>query len=612
MKRSALCMLVVALQLHSMEKPSQNNDERHLKKKQAASNNKMKIEEHAALKNKIKEEEQAASNKKAKEEQAALKHKMDESYNFIINTNGSATYKRLRAELEEAAIGGQRKRCRAILTNCDKQSVPYLLNKAENHMTSFSTMDEKYPETFTFFQALCDGNLPLDGLLKELIALPTTKELQQALDPATPLGLAIFARHQKTALELLDCGACPYAPCGSDESYTPLFIAQKYQPKIYKALQSKLNGLAPASEQLSSDSSDDASTSTASSLEEVAQLDVNELRTSLRAIPLAINSITESPPPSPQLTARSSITESPPRSPQLTARSSRTSMTGSPRIGRSGPPSPTTGSPHSAASASPRTSLLAAAIAREAPQPGSSSPSRSRAHSSPRLFLTACKEGHLNTIQALLNEKKINPDHDVDEQGKTSLLWAAENGEYKIMQLLLDHNANIQAQTYKGETILDLIPFKDLNSGILSLIQRGAPYPQELKRRAVVDRAIEGHFFPDKKFLMDIVPALLQHDIERANPLIQRSNSNELKEFDRDKRTLLHWAVTCNNPEAVQELLSRCTKKGNHLLKSVFGSKPPFDVNARDKDGMTALGWAKKLKYPDITEMLIAAGAKAN
>ncbi len=68
-------------------------------------------------------------------------------------------------------------------------------------------------------------------------------------------------------------------------------------------------------------------------------------------------------------------------------------------------------------------------------------------------------------------------------------------------------------------------------------------------------------------------------------------NGGNVNIRDRRNKTLLHWSAGTGSRAIVTFLLKR-----------------KIDVNIRDSDGTTALGWA--VKYPKIVAMLLEAGAK--
>jgi hypothetical protein len=68
-------------------------------------------------------------------------------------------------------------------------------------------------------------------------------------------------------------------------------------------------------------------------------------------------------------------------------------------------------------------------------------------------LINACKEGSLELVKTYLNKNKFLV-YDFDHTKKTGLHWAAIRSHYKIMELLIQNNADIDAQDYSFKTPL--------------------------------------------------------------------------------------------------------------------------------------------------------------
>jgi len=88
-------------------------------------------------------------------------------------------------------------------------------------------------------------------------------------------------------------------------------------------------------------------------------------------------------------------------------------------------------------------------------------------HATPA-FIQAAQEGRLDLIQELLKNPKENV-NDQDEQGRTALMVASENGHLQIVQRLLEKNADLRLIDRQGRTALDWARIQG-HSAILQLL----------------------------------------------------------------------------------------------------------------------------------------------
>jgi ankyrin repeat protein len=75
-------------------------------------------------------------------------------------------------------------------------------------------------------------------------------------------------------------------------------------------------------------------------------------------------------------------------------------------------------------------------------------------------------------VQALLNRgANVNA---TDHEGKTALMWAAQNGRQDVVPVLLEKGADVNAKDKKGKTALDLARnYQQEHTGAL-LLKAGA------------------------------------------------------------------------------------------------------------------------------------------
>jgi hypothetical protein len=83
----------------------------------------------------------------------------------------------------------------------------------------------------------------------------------------------------------------------------------------------------------------------------------------------------------------------------------------------------------------------------------------------------AASEGKLHEIQKLVTRKNVN---DKDENGKTLLHYASENGQIDIIKVLINVGAVIDAQDGGGRTSLFLASNADKKETVNVLLNKGA------------------------------------------------------------------------------------------------------------------------------------------
>jgi serine/threonine-protein phosphatase 6 regulatory ankyrin repeat subunit B len=244
--------------------------------------------------------------------------------------------------------------------------------------------------------------------------------------------------------------------------------------------------------------------------------------------------------------------------------------------------------------------------------------------------------------------------------GWTSLHWAAYKGRVEVAQVLLDHGANAKLKTTLGETVLHLVSrgeyySQDHGAGITRLLlEHGVDLDVQNK---FLDTAL--HWAADKGRL-EITQLLLDHganpnlaserglrplDIvvsngqynsqERAVDIAQLllERGVDVNAPQKNGWTALHWAAFSGNVKAAQLLLDHGananleTDKGETALHIVsqgeYDSQEQgvstallllehgVDVNARRKDGWTALHWAAYKGRVEVAQVLLDNGVNA-
>ena len=196
------------------------------------------------------------------------------------------------------------------------------------------------------------------------------------------------------------------------------------------------------------------------------------------------------------------------------------------------------------------------------------------------LMIAACLRNHEEMAKLLISEG-ADIDHQ-NKRGTTSLILACSFNRVEMAKLLISEGADINIRGKDGETAL-------IAAGCLSqelvelLLLKGADVnAKKANGTGVFTECINGVFW--KSVTLELAEILLSRgvDIDEAH------TSGGSQGF-----TNLIMAVDSNNEEVVRFLI-----------------KNGANVNAKTRDGSTALSLAEKMEYQNIIEILKANGAK--
>ncbi len=250
-------------------------------------------------------------------------------------------------------------------------------------------------------------------------------------------------------------------------------------------------------------------------------------------------------------------------------------------------------------------------------------------------LLEACLNGYFEIAKKLIdNGADINlKDYDYDapflETGayklfKTLLMRCVETNNIEAVSFLLSKGANVDEQTYIGESAL-MMAARNSNDRIVKIL---LDHKADIDLRSFGNENIDGDLDDGEKNALYY--AITQGNIETVKLLRERNSSEELidqKEF-RNK-TLLMFACEFGNIEVVQYLLEtmdldmypmyqHVDKAGKTPLiyASIKGHRAiveiliEYDViNHQDQAGKTALMYACYGHHFDIAKLLLSNGA---
>lgn len=201
-------------------------------------------------------------------------------------------------------------------------------------------------------------------------------------------------------------------------------------------------------------------------------------------------------------------------------------------------------------------------------------------------LMCAAAGGHTGVISAILNhEPGVDLEAKDNEQESTAVLYAALHGQVSAMQMLVEYGADVNAKNDDGQGVLFVAAF-DGHVGIIEpAIAAGVNVQTKSNEggTALHCAAACGHVSFTKALLAAGADACAMDDV-KVTPLMTASRGGFL--------------------EVVGALLESC------------GAQCHSCVNAKDKDGQTAMNYAMMYNQDNVAvpilRALIAAGADVN
>ena len=225
-------------------------------------------------------------------------------------------------------------------------------------------------------------------------------------------------------------------------------------------------------------------------------------------------------------------------------------------------------------------------------------------------LMVACRQRHTDAIHGLLKAKSDT--NIADEDGGTCLMRAvALNFSKEVLQAIIDHGADVNAQNIYSHTALALACRKRHVDGIHVLLKAGADTNiVDNNGTTCLTYAVHGDCS------MEVLQAITDHG----------ANANAT---DKDNGTALMWACLKSHVDAIHVLLkvesdtNIADKNGNTCLMHAVGGyctkevlqaiiDHGADVNVTNKHTLTALMTACKRRHVDAIYVLLKAGADTN
>jgi ankyrin repeat protein len=221
-------------------------------------------------------------------------------------------------------------------------------------------------------------------------------------------------------------------------------------------------------------------------------------------------------------------------------------------------------------------------------------------------LMWASTNGHVEVVKALLAAKADVNVKDNSIFGQTALVWASMEGHVEVVKLLLDAKADVNAKNLLGWTAL-MYASRDGNVELTRTLLAAKADVNTMDKYGIwaLLRALAGGHTEVVKLLRetgskgfgeeDLYKAASEGNLARVKSLIAAKVNVNAK--NKDGLTALMWASN----EAYGHV---------EVVRALLAAKA--DVNAKNNDGETALMWASANGNIEVVRALLAAKADVN
>jgi ankyrin repeat protein len=215
--------------------------------------------------------------------------------------------------------------------------------------------------------------------------------------------------------------------------------------------------------------------------------------------------------------------------------------------------------------------------------------------------MAAAREKHLKIVKFLIdNGADVNAK---DWYGTTVLIPVAEWGNLEIVKYLIDNGADVNAKDRSGDTVLMLVAFWGDLEIVRLLIDKGADAnAKDVVGETVLMLAAKGGNPEVVKFLVD-QGLDVNAETNDGETALMRATDWDYQLYIENKHKR---GGCCGEYEDGQVPAAL----GKHLEIVKYLIDKGADVNAKDKNGQTAVSLASEKNQTEIVQYLKAHGAK--
>ncbi|KAK6339219.1 hypothetical protein TWF718_008641 [Orbilia javanica] len=222
------------------------------------------------------------------------------------------------------------------------------------------------------------------------------------------------------------------------------------------------------------------------------------------------------------------------------------------------------------------------------------------------------KKGDMTVARYLIGRKDYDVDEEKDNDGRTALSWAAQNGNIEIATLLLENNANRNLGDSNQKTPLSYAAENGCDS-IVDLLLKGDTTSintstNDYGRTPLMLAARNGH-----ETVVEILLGTLHVNIDVRDVEGRTAMAHAVSEgHQRILELLIDAGADVNAVDNDAETTLRMAVLGSHLNIADFLVKNGADVNAINNAGEAAIHIAVEKGYQETIDLLIKNGANVN
>lgn len=224
-------------------------------------------------------------------------------------------------------------------------------------------------------------------------------------------------------------------------------------------------------------------------------------------------------------------------------------------------------------------------------------------------LVTAAKRNCIGVVRKLL-ELGANPNY----KGESPLMYAYQNGNEELVDLLLKHGAN-DVLGPDGETALHYAA-RGSNPQLLERLLKSEEDPNSRLKRGKQTPLYEAFSYPNRpiEVVQKMATTLIENGADLYNLNANGQTALDLAAYSGSEKILEYLLEKGMNPnhkdESGRNALHRALNKGNRediVLRLISSGA---NLNVRDNNGVTPLEIAVKNGYTDIVRLLILNGAR--